>query len=446
MPKNNVQNQKSVQEVSKQDSPKSRLSPTHVDFWKARIFQPCYTRKGERHAVTNYSVKIQFGNRRDVFQLNTANRAEAAATARDIWRSLQGQGWDETIRKFKPKAGMQVVVATTFEEFLNQIKVRCLLDPKTLANYAMKLRLLVRQACEINPVSTRYNTRKGEREEWRKEIEVTPMSALTLDRINKWKAARLSPVADNPKELQSRRISINAILRSLNSLFTDERLAQMPEIKVPYPLPWKGITLEKISARRLRYRSKVNPTQLLADAEAELRPTAPEQYKIFLLALFAGLRRNEIDKLLWSSILWKENVIRIEEHACFRPKTDSSLDDVGIAPQLLTYLEETYKKRTGIFVVEATTGPRAGVTYDHYRCHRDLGSLCAWLKTKGLPNERALHTLRKECGRLITEQFGIFAASRVLRHSGIQITAAIYADDKRQILVQIPTTAKPQLN
>jgi hypothetical protein len=51
---------------------------------------------------------------------------------------------------------------------------------------------------------------------------------------------------------------------------------------------------------------------LLESARQELAPAKPEQFKIFLLAAMAGLRRNEIDKLPWTAFRWDEGVIRIQ--------------------------------------------------------------------------------------------------------------------------------------
>jgi hypothetical protein len=46
---------------------------------------------------------------------------------------------------------------------------------------------------------------------------------------------------------------------------------------------------------------------------------------------------------------------------------------------------------------------------------------------------KKLHELRKECGAVIANTMGIFAASRALRHSDIRLTAQYYADKKVRI-------------
>jgi hypothetical protein len=56
----------------------------------------------------------------------------------------------------------------------------------------------------------------------------------------------------------------------------------------------------------------------------------------FLLALGAGLRRIEIDRLEWSASQWNHNVIRIEATRYFEPKTECSVGDVQIDRELMS--------------------------------------------------------------------------------------------------------------
>jgi|SRR5215469_5868008 len=108
--------------------------------------------------------------------------------------------------------------------------------------------------------------------------------------------------------------------------------------------------------------------RLLEDARAELASGEPEQYKIFLLAAMAGLRRNEIDKLPWSAFRWEEGVIRIEATRFFRPKSDDSEGDVLVDPELLEIFRGYSAGRQSEFVIESEKEPHQTVLYDHYRC------------------------------------------------------------------------------
>ena len=56
--------------------------------------------------------------------------------------------------------------------------------------------------------------------------------------------------------------------------------------------------------------------------------------------------------------------------------------------------------------------------------------LIAWLRAKGVDGEKPLHTLRKEFGSLIAQQFGIYAAKEILGHADIATTAGHYLEVK----------------
>src|SRR5262249_44641662 len=132
--------------------------------------------------------------------------------------------------------------------------------------------------------------------------------------------------------------------------------------------------------------------------QAAVRELPQEQLKIFLLATMAGLRRNEIDKLLWSAFRWKDGIIRIEATEHFAPKSADGAGDVPVDKELLAMCRGWHAKATGEFVVEADAEPRSATTYAHYRAQPDFDALTAWLRANGVPALKPLHELRKEFG------------------------------------------------
>jgi integrase len=174
---------------------------------------------------------------------------------------------------------------------------------------------------------------------------------------------------------------------------------------------------------------------LVQAAKAELAEHQPEQYKAFLLALFGGLRRNEIDKLMWQSLDLEKGVIRVELNPYFTPKAASSLGEVFLEPEVAKVLKVLKKKAKGEFVIESDSEPKPEAKYDHYRAASVLNGLIDWLREHGVNTDNPLHTLRKEFGRLMTEGHGIYAASKMLRHSSILVTASYYAADQRRLTV-----------
>ncbi len=64
---------------------------------------------------------------------------------------------------------------------------------------------------------------------------------------------------------------------------------------------------------------------------------------------------------------------------------------------------------------------------------------------------KPLHELRKEFGSQVCAKYGIFAASRMLRHADIAITAQHYLDQKERVtigmgnLLSMPENVTPML-
>ena len=72
---------------------------------------------------------------------------------------------------------------------------------------------------------------------------------------------------------------------------------------------------------------------------------------------------------------------------------------------------------------------------------------------KGVDAPKPLHELRKEFRALINEKYGIYAASRALRHSDVAITVAHYADKKARVTVglgavlgKLPEFTRPMIH
>ena len=133
-------------------------------------------------------------------------------------------------------------------------------------------------------------------------------------------------------------------------------------------------------------------------------------------------------------------------------KTRSSEGLVEIDEKLAGILQG-YKARTkakpGDYVIEPNvtsslnSGPK--VWGQHYRANATFDTLNAWLKANGVSARKPLHELRKELGSLITEKYGIHAASQMLRHSSIQVTANHYVAKKSRTTVAVGSWLTPDV-
>jgi integrase len=75
------------------------------------------------------------------------------------------------------------------------------------------------------------------------------------------------------------------------------------------------------------------------------------------------------------------------------------------------------------------------------RCDNTWRALNAWLRSKGIKQQKAIHALRKESGSLVAADFGIEAARQHLGHRDIQTTSAHYVGKKRRAEVSLSAGA-----
>ncbi len=427
--KNALLNSKSVQEVSKQKrAGTGRHGKTDVRYWDGAIFQPTYTRDGETRIVGEWAAKIQHLGRRETFSLGSVNKTAAASRAKEIYLSLQSAGWDATLARFKPKADASGSVATV-GEFLAEVKAKASGRPKTIESYCRAFRTIVADIFGIDGGKAKYDYRTGGREKWLARVEAVKLADVSPEIVQKWKLRFLRRAGGDPLKQRAARISVNSMMRQAKSLFAPAVL-KFIQLEVSNSLPFAGIGFEP--RQSMRYRSGFEIEEVIREAQGEL---PAEQMKIFLLAVMAGLRRNEIDKLEWAAFRWNEGVIRIEATRFFQPKSEISTGDVEVDPELMEVFRGFRATAKGDFVVESLNAARPSTTYSHYRCQRNFEALTKWLRAHGVTGNTPLHTLRKEYGSQMCAKHGIYAASHALRHADIAITSQHYLDKKRRATV-----------
>jgi integrase len=425
--RNSLEPQKRASSV--QAAPSSTLSKTDLRYWKDRVFRPTYTRGGVQHQSPNWAVYIQHRGRRHKWSLGTPNREAAAAKARDVFLSLQAQGWDATVQKYRPKLAEKRRDATV-GQFIEDVKAKADLDAKTIENYCKALRTIVAEAFGIDAGKQKFDYHKGGHEKWLAEINGKKLSALTPSKVQEWKRAFLGKAKRDPLSQRQARVSVNSFMRRARSLFSPEILRHLA-IELPVPLPFANISFEP--RQSLKYRSSFDALELIKQARSELAESEPELFKIFLLAVMVGLRRHEIDLLEWQSFRWEAGVIRIEPTRYFHPKSEDSIGDVPVDPELMTIFRGFRARARSEFVIESPRKPKPRVLYQYYRCDDAFDELVKWLREHGVKTSKPLHTLRKEYGSQINAVHGIHAASRALRHADIRVTNEYYTDSRKRV-------------
>jgi hypothetical protein len=416
------QNGESGQQVAKHT-----FGKTDVRYWHEVIFKPVYKRDGEIFRVEDYAARVQWRGRRELFNLKTPNKAAAAAKAKDIYSTLVGAGWAAALQKFKPEMARKSV--STVGDFLHELRGHWSGRTKTFEDYCRSFRTILSQAFGIDGGKEKFDYVNGGRDEWVKKIDSIRLADVTPEKLNKWRIAFVKRAAGNPIKQRRARITCNSLMRQARSLFGTDLLAHV-SLHKPDKLPFTGVAFYERESQR--YHSTVDIEQLIQEALQEL---PQEQLKIFLLATMAGLRRNEIDKLEWDAFRWADCAIRITSTEFFRPKTNDSGGDIPIDKELLALFRGWHAKAKGSFVIEADIQPQADAGYTHYRAQKELDELIVWLRSKGVTAGKPLHELRKEFGSQVCAKYGIYAASRMLRHADIGITAQHYLDQKERVTI-----------
>lgn len=419
---------KNSSEASYKDHPK-----TSVKYWEGAVFRPVHRRNGEEKFGKFYCAKIAHAGSRQTFNLRTADKAAAARKAKKIFLSLVSSGWEETIAEYKPKKKEQQASPTgeikTVGDLIAASSKVLAVGARTSADYGRKFRQV---AGEIHGITVQD---VGSREEWRRRVDSVPLASITPARVLAWKKDYLDKSAGDAVALRKAKNSVNTILRNAKGLLSRKVI---PFLALPegFISPFEGVPFEP--RQSMKYRSAINLGELVraarnGDKEKDLEPLPKEHFKVFVLAAMAGLRRNEIDKLEWSSFLWDEGIIRLETTASFEAKSEESNADVAIDREVSEFFEDAQRNSGSQFVIESPNAPKVGANHSHYRCAKLFKELVGWLHRAGVDNQKPIHVLRKEFGSLVCDKFGIYAASTALRHGDIHITSQHYVDSKRKI-------------
>jgi len=389
------------------------------------------------HDSPNYSARLQAAGKRAWFPLGTPNKKSAAAKAAEIYAYIQAHGWDAALERYKPKKEEQASADTVTVGKL--IATACKLSTarrQSLEAYTKALRRIVSEVKGIK-ADGKFNARGGGTSEWQERVDAVKLADLTPAVILAWKNQRLRNAESDPLVKGRTVVTVNSLIRNAKSLFGKKVLPFIEQdLPLPRPLPFEGVNMEKPPS--LRYSSKIDAFAILARAKDELAESDREAFKAIILALVCGLRRSEIDHLLWRNFDFQRRVLRITTTEYHALKSEDSAGEIDLNEETaLLFQGYRAKAAKAEFVIESPNPPRTQTKARCYRCDAVFKRALKWLRAQGVENKKPLHTMRKEIGSIIASEHGIFEASRYLRHSDIRITSAIYADKKKTVTPKV---------
>ncbi len=446
----NNQNRTETGQYTERRAPKRRgkLPKTHQDYWLSRLRKRTYTAPDGKTEIEipTWQVRLFHAGQESWFNLGTANQATAAVEARNRYVFLKANGWNATLAKFKPQSIAAPRLNLTVGEYLIAVKDTSYLRLRTFINYQNCLRTIVSEMFGVKGSDAKYDYRQGGNQKWIERIDSIRLARVTPVRVTEWQQRRVKKAGHSPVAIASAKRTVNSYVRCARSLFSGEIRKRLTAIRLPSPLPFEGVEL--FDSGSMKYVSKVDVHALIAAARNELKPKEPEVYKVFLLGLFAGMRRAEIDLAEWRMVDWRNHVIKLEETDWLHLKTQDSAGEITVDAEVIAELRELMPAGKSTFIISSlitwgngekkrthTRQPRNDSSRPYYRCEPIFDRLNEWLRSKGVKANKPLHEMRKEIGALVATEHGIFAASRFLRHSDITTTARHYADHKDRISV-----------
>lgn len=446
----------------------TKFSRNDLRYWEERVYRPRYGR-GEQFGkeAGSFAVRIQaHGERRGVSLRDTTKR-NAAKSAMLLEKLIEAKGWDCGLLEFRGETPKPRNLLTLGEYFA-EIEATGYFLPKTLRIYKTKVR---RIAAEVGKVCLPGKVKKfdyinGGAKEWQNLVDKVPLQKLAPVCVREWQTNHLNKFLKNPAKYKSAKKTTNSCIRAGKAIFSGKVKNLLPHLILPDPCPFEDIKTAREEITR--YRSEIRDADSLllcgatelADAttESELQkfweadggtgkapfPTPSESvraalsaerkreaFKVLLIGLTAGLRRGEIDRLLWTQIDFERGQINVETTEVHQPKADSE-GSIAVDPEVLELYRQWKKSSESRFVI-AGVEPRVDSQKTHYRANRAEVELLTWLKSKGIKARNPIHSLRKEFGSIICERAGIYVASRLLRHASISMTAAIYTDNRKKV-------------
>ncbi|MDR3117612.1 MAG: tyrosine-type recombinase/integrase [Puniceicoccales bacterium] len=384
---------------------KDKASPS---YWEERLIKPRYRKGNDIYELSNwYAVMCRDRDQRKLC-LQTGDKKQAAERARDAYCLLRLEGWCAVMEKFG--CGRKKVERKrdllTVQDFLKKVEKSQLLSPRTFGVYRQAILQIMGEQLSLTAEEVRKN----------------PLGRLSGKLLEDWKNESLRKKLSNGTNRGAAITTINTLIRNAKSLFSERMRKAIGMEKLHSPFDG----LKPFKEESKRYVTKFSARDMMVDANRELKKDRPEEYKFFLLAIGCGLRRNEIDKMLWEQIDLEAGRVSIYQTPIFTPKPGAQAS-VPISPYIVKELAEFKKVANGQFVIESKGRAK------EYRCDSISKKLNGWLHGKGIREQKPSHTLRKEYGSEICRKHGIYTASLALRHSSIATTVQHYADKTLQV-------------
>lgn len=308
------------------------------------------------------------------------------------------------------------------------------LSRKTIADNESSLRRIAAFVLGLAPLNlTKKGVLKGNvLSHWKSKVNSLPIDKITQDRLEDFKSWMVQRAGQDHLMKARLQTSANTYLRCASSMFSSRWSGAYRQFLMPATNPFASVRSFKESSHL--YVSKIDPAALLAAARSELPARNQAAYVAFLLSLVCGMRRSEIDYLSWAQIDFEKRHIWIQTTPYFTPKACNSESRIDAPPIIFQALMELRAEgNPPPFVIPGSQNHAI-----RPRSRNVFRILIDWLRSQGVTDIKAMHTLRKEAGSLIYHQSGsVDVAAEFLRNDP-RVAREHYIGRKGRLQVVIP--------
>ena len=254
-----------------------------------------------------------------------------------------------------------------------------------------------------------------------KEVLEQPLALLNASLLFDFKGVRLPPqLQQHTSRARSAKLTANRHMRNAQALFSADRIAFLreKELHIPDMEPFRSVTMFQHATQRYNLPDAAFMLTLVKAIMTDLVKENSAMYCAALLALHAGLRRDEIAHAKWD---WFSNgptglVIHVRPEADFAPKFGLERK-VKVSRWLHAELLR-FKPQKGPYILpEYSQDQNVGI----------ITRLVGWLKDHGVTAIKPVHELRKWFGSFFATEYSITTAQRQLGHSTPTVTNDHYA-------------------
>lgn len=376
--------------------------------------------KGRTTYTSDYHRRITKAGKQHYFNLGSDKRtAEAISNAIDDFLRDPRNSIEDAKRKFNPdsvlKDGNKLTVADIIRCH-EKVEKRLEIREKTARHYRSCLMWVVRRVVAYRrkspmPGFCGYSNALS-------QIEDFSVSNLHGRFLSDLKMAAMGDAGEMIKDQNAAKRKLNSVLSDARSIFSESAIEEYRHAGLEVPEIdgfMKGRLFRRVSKKRYRLPKPEVITGLFESMD-ELRFN-PNAYRMFLLAIGAGLRRGEIYNCRRSWLVDGETpTIVIKEQGEWEQKHGGE-DYSEICPWAYRELLATLKPKADC-IIEGT----------QKQIESDTRWFCEWLRDKGIDREHPIHELRMLCGCWIANRRGLYVAQKLLRHTSAQVTSDHYAD------------------